>query len=76
MPGEPVVSMVVGLIAAACTLLVVFGVHLSQAQIEALSGFAVAALGLAFYVRSRVTPTRKRARPASRGPVEREKVGW
>ena len=76
MPGEPVVSLVVGLIAAACTLLVAFGVHLSQEQIEALSGFAVAALGVAFYVRSKVTPVRKARKPPGAGPRERERVGW
>jgi len=77
MPGEPVVTLVVALIAAAGGLLAAFGVDLSAAQIEALTGFAVAALGLAFYVRARVTPTRKRkAGPRSRGPAERESVRW
>lgn len=59
MSNEPVVSLVVGLIAATGALLAAFGVDLTAEQTAALSGFAVAALGLAVYVRSRVTPTRK-----------------
>lgn len=59
MSNEPVVSLVVGLIVAGAALLVAFGVPVTGEQVTALSGFAAAALGVAFYVRSKVTPTKK-----------------
>jgi hypothetical protein len=59
MNNEPVVSLVVGLITAGAAVLVAFGVHVTPEQIAALCGFAAAALGVGFYVRSKVTPTRK-----------------
>lgn len=59
MRQEPVVTLVVALIAAAGGLLAAFGVDVTGEQIAALSTFAVAAIGLAVFVRSRVTPTPK-----------------
>lgn len=59
MGTEPVVSMVVALIVAGGALLVAFGVHVTDEQIAAILTFAVAALALAFWVRSKVTPTKK-----------------
>ena len=59
MTKEPVVTLVVALIAAAGALLAAFGVNVSDAQIAAISAFVVAALTLAFWVRSQVTPTKK-----------------
>ena len=59
MSNEPVISMVVALIAAGGALLAAFGVDLTTDQIAAISAFAVAALALAAWVRSQVTPTAK-----------------
>lgn len=59
MSNEPVVSLVVGLIAAGAAVLAAFGVPITAEQVAALSGFAAAALGVAFYVRAKVTPTKK-----------------
>lgn len=59
MSNEPVVSLVVGMIAAGAAVLAAFGVPVTAEQIAALSGFAAAALGVTFYVRSKVTPTAK-----------------
>lgn len=59
MSNEPVVSLVVGLIAAGAAVLAAFGVPVTAEQIAALTGFAAAALGVAVYVRSKVTPTGK-----------------
>ena len=61
MKQEPVVTLVLGLIAAGVALLVAFGVDITPGQAGAIAGFAAAALGLGLYVRSKVTPTgRKR----------------
>ncbi len=59
MSTEPVVSLILGLIAAGIALLVAFGVDLTTEQIAAITAFATAALGLGVYVRSKVTPTAK-----------------
>lgn len=59
MKNEPVITMVVALIVAAGGVLTAFGVNVTQGQIVALSGLAVASLTLAFFVRSKVTPTAK-----------------
>ncbi len=59
MSNEPVIALVVALIVAAGGLLVAFGVQVTDAQIGAISAFVVAALTLGFYVRSKVTPTKK-----------------
>lgn len=59
MTNEPVVSLVLGLIAATAGLLTAFGVDLTPEQIAALGTFAGAALGVAFFVRAKVTPTGK-----------------
>jgi hypothetical protein len=67
--NEPVVALVVALIVAGGGLLAAFGVDVTDAQIAALSTFAVAALGLALYVRSKVTPT---AKPMSRRDLKDE----
>lgn len=59
MKKEPVMTLVVALIAAAGGLLAAFGVNVTDAQVAALSTFAVAALGLGVWVRSKVRPTAK-----------------
>lgn len=59
MQKEPVITLVVALIVAAGGLLAAFGVEVTQTQIAAVSAFVVAALTLAFFVRSKVTPTSK-----------------
>lgn len=69
MTREPVVSLVVGLIVAACALLVAFGVPVTPEQVTALGGFAVAAIGLAVWVRSKVRPTAK-GEAGEKGQVE------
>lgn len=57
MKTEPVRTAILAVIVAACALLVAFGVHLTDTQIVALSGFAGAVLGLFEVVRGHVTPT-------------------
>lgn len=69
MKQEPVVTLVVALIAAAGGLLAAFGVDVTGEQIAALSTFAVAAIGLAVFVRSRVTPS-KSGRSGDAGQAE------
>jgi uncharacterized membrane protein len=74
MKNEPVMTLIVALIVAAGGLLAAFGVNVTDEQIAALSAFAVAALGLGVWVRSKVAPTTKgltmyRAR-SDRGQVE------
>lgn len=59
MTNEPVISLVLGLVAAAVALLIAFGMHITEAQGAAIGGFAAAALALGFYVRGKVTPTSK-----------------
>jgi adenine-specific DNA glycosylase len=61
MSQEPVMTLIVSLIAASGALLAAFGVEVTPEQIAALSTFAVAAIGLGLWVRSRVTPTCKLA---------------
>lgn len=73
MTQEPVVTLVVALIAAAAALLAAFGVDITPEQIAALSAFAAAAIGLAFYVRSKVTPTWKL--PADRETLKARVTG-
>jgi hypothetical protein len=58
MKSEPVVTLVLGLVAAGVALLVAFGVDITQAQGAAIGGFVVAALALGVFVRSKVTPTK------------------
>lgn len=58
MSNEPVIALVLGLVSAAVGLLVAFGVHITEVQAGAVAGFVAAALGLAFYVRGKVTPTK------------------
>lgn len=57
--NEPVVGLVLGLVAAGVALLVAFGVDITPEQGAAIAGFVAAALGLGLYVRSKVTPTKK-----------------
>lgn len=59
MKNEPVMTLVVALIAAGGGLLAAFGVDVTGEQIGAISAFAVAAIGLGVWVRSKVTPTGK-----------------
>lgn len=59
MSKEPVVSLVLGLIAAGVALLVAFGVDITAEQAGAMATFAGAALALGFYVRSKVVPAKK-----------------
>lgn len=54
--NEPIVSAVVAVIAASAALLVAFGVPLTETQIGAVSGEAVAVIGLGLLVRAKVTP--------------------
>lgn len=56
MTNEPVMTLVVALIAAGAGLLAAFGVDVTAEQTAALSAFAVAALGLGVWVRSKVFP--------------------
>jgi hypothetical protein len=67
MTKEPVMSLVLGLIAAAGVMLTAFGVNVTPAQTAAIGGFAVAALALGLYVRSRVTPDTKKRKARERG---------
>jgi len=60
MSNEPVVSLVVGLIATGAALLAAFGVPVTGEQIAALSAFATAAVGVAVYVRSKVSPVNRK----------------
>jgi uncharacterized protein (DUF697 family) len=59
MSNEPVIALVLGLIAAGIALLVAFGINITEAQAGAITAFAAAALALGFYVRAKVTPTVK-----------------
>jgi hypothetical protein len=59
MSKEPVMTLAVAFIAAACGLLAAFGVDVTPEQAGALGAFAVAALTLGAWVRSMVTPTKK-----------------
>lgn len=73
--NEPVISMVLGLVAAAVALLIAFGVHITEVQAGAISGFVAAALAVGFYVRSRVSPTAREER-SSWGSEKGEAVPW
>lgn len=53
---EPVVTATLGFVAAVIATLVAFGVTLTEEQVHALRTLGEAALVLAFYVRSKVTP--------------------
>lgn len=59
MSNEPVMSLVIGLVTAACALLIAFGVPLTTEQTAAIVAFAGAAIGLGVWVRSKVTPTKE-----------------
>jgi hypothetical protein len=59
MKNEPVLVLVTALIVAGGGLLAAFGVNVTDEQIAALSAFAVAALGLGVWVRSKVAPVAK-----------------
>lgn len=68
MNTEPVIALVLGMIAAGIALLAAFGVNVTEEQTAAIGGFAAAALAFGFYVRSKVTPTAKTAgRAGERG---------
>jgi hypothetical protein len=56
--NNPVVVGILTLIAATVTTLAAFGVELTDEQVNALRTLAEAAVVLAFYIRSRVTPTK------------------
>lgn len=55
---EPVMTLVLGLVAAGVALLVAFGVGISPEQGAAIAAFVAAALGLGLYVRSKVSPVK------------------
>jgi hypothetical protein len=57
--NEPVVIAALAVIGALVTLLVAFGVHLTEAQEAAIGGLCAAILALAGVVRAAVTPTAK-----------------
>lgn len=59
MRNEPLLTAITALVLATIALLVAFGVHVSEEQRTAIGGFVVALYGVAVYVRSKVTPTRK-----------------
>lgn len=54
--AEPVVAAALALVVALTTILVAFGVHLTDVQVAAITGLAGAILGLAVVVRNAVTP--------------------
>ena len=53
---EPVMTLVLAELAAGIGLLAAFGVHLSDAQVFAITEFAQASLAVGLWVRSKVTP--------------------
>lgn len=71
MTGEPVLTAITGLVAAAIGLLVAFGVAFTAAQTGAVVGFVVAVYAVAVLVRSKVTPVKPRP-PAT---LESRKAG-
>jgi hypothetical protein len=54
---EPVIAAILLVIAATITLLVAFGVQVTDVQREAIEGWVGAVLALGFLVRSKVAPT-------------------
>lgn len=56
---EPVMAAFVAFLIAGCAVLVSFGVHLTQTQIDAVRTMVETGFVLALLVRSRVTPQRK-----------------
>jgi hypothetical protein len=62
MSKEPVMTLVLSLVAAGVAVLVAFGVDVTQAQAAAVGGFAAAAVGLGLFVRSRVSPVERKHR--------------
>lgn len=61
-------TLALGVVAAGAAVLIAFGVHLTHEQTLALCNLAQAALSLAFYTRSKVTPTRTAVVAATEPP--------
>lgn len=58
--NNPVVTAFVGFVTAVILLLVAFGVHVTGDQEAAIVGVIVAGFPVAVWVRSKVTPVRKK----------------
>lgn len=56
MNREPLLTAITALIVAAVALLIVFDVHVTNDQRDAIIGFVVALYGVVAVVRSKVTP--------------------
>ena len=67
---EPVMTLVLALLTAGAGLLAAFGVHLTDAQVFAITQTVEALVALGFWVRSQVEPKAKRAaRQVAQTPV-------
>lgn len=71
---EPVRAAILALIGAVIAVLVAFGVDLTSGQIAALTGLAIAALGIGEAVRANVTPTPNLPQPVEAQLVAAEPV--